>query len=315
MNPAHEPRIVVLAGGISDERAVSLGSGRACAVALSRILPTRLVDITSREVLPEIDSSSEVAFSTLHGEFGEDGGMQQLLDRAGILYAGCDQASSALTFDKSRTKEIAHAQGLAVAPSRDFNASTLPAASELIAALGSGVVLKPSRGGSSVGLAISDGEAELAQALDRLTSGDWMAEQRILGREVTVGVLGDRALPVVEIVPRDGVFDYEAKYTKGLTEYLAPAPLDEGLTARLQADALKVFSACGGRDFGRIDFIITPENDWIFLEINTLPGMKETSLLPMGARCVGLDFTALVCEMIKPAIIRLQQRNRSGGGE
>jgi D-alanine-D-alanine ligase len=125
---------------------------------------------------------------------------------------------------------------------------------------------------------------------------------------VTVGILGDRALPVVEIVPKAGVFDYEAKYTKGMTDYLTPAPLPEALAMALQEEALRLYRVCGCRDFARIDFMITPENDRILLEINTLPGMKETSLLPMGARCAGIDFSSLVREMIAPACDRLTRR-------
>jgi len=301
-------RIVVLAGGVSSEREVSLGSGRACAEALARSFPTRFIDVTSKSVPPGIDPQHDVVFSTLHGTFGEDGGMQTLLDRAGIEYAGCDAASSALTFDKEATKQRVREWGVAVPAGRMFDADAKPAASELVEALGEGIVIKPRRGGSSVGLAICAHQAAVEHALVNLAPGAWLAEQRILGREVTVGVLSDRPLPVVEIAPRDGVFDYAAKYTKGLTEYLAPAPLDPELARQLQVDALKVYRGCGCRDFARIDFMITAENARILLEINTLPGMKETSLLPMAANCEGMDFTGLVDAMVQPACKRLAAR-------
>lgn len=309
MSGVSEIRIVVLAGGVSAEREVSLGSGRACAIALAQRFPTRMIDVQEAALPAGIDTEHEVVFSTLHGTFGEDGGMQRLLEDAGIEFAGCNAISSALAFDKQDTKAVAAKRGIAIAGGRAFDGTNKPSADELIEELGQGVVLKPLRGGSSVGLSICSGLESLAAALDGITEGAWLAEQRIVGREVTVGVLGDRALPVVEIAPRDGVFDYTAKYTKGLTEYLAPAPLEPEIAAKLQEEALSVYRDCGCRDFGRIDFMITEENDRIMLEINTLPGMKETSLLPMAAQSEGMDFTSLVDAMVQPACRRLSTRH------
>ena len=131
-----------------------------------------------------------------------------------------------------------------------------------------------------------------------------MAERRILGRELTVGLLRGRAMGVVEIAPKSGVFDYSSKYTKGLTEYFAPAPLPEEITAEVRRVAETAFAACGCRDYARIDFMLSPGGELYLLEINTLPGMKETSLLPMSARCVGLDFNALCRELVAPALDR-----------
>jgi D-alanine-D-alanine ligase len=299
---------VVLAGGVSSEREVSLGSGLACAVALSQYLPTRLVDVTTAALPPGLDPERDVIFPTLHGDFGEDGGVQRLLTEAGLEFAGSEAESSELTFDKERTKEVARAEQVKVAAGCTFSGTAKPSAAELVAQLGEAVVLKPQCGGSSVGLSICPDEASLARALAEVEEGRWLAEACVRGREVTVGILGDRALPVVEIVPKAGVFDYEAKYTKGMTDYLTPAPLPEALAMALQEEALRLYRVCGCRDFARIDFMITPENDRILLEINTLPGMKETSLLPMGARCAGIDFSSLVREMIAPACDRLTRR-------
>ena len=127
-----------------------------------------------------------------------------------------------------------------------------------------------------------------------------------MGRELSVGVLGGKAMGVVEIRPKSGVYDYSSKYTKGLTEYFAPAPLAGPVTARAQDAAETAFTACGCRDYARVDFILSARDELYLLEINTLPGMKETSLLPMSARCAGLDFTALVREMVTPAVQRFQ---------
>ncbi len=313
MNNKFDRRVVVVAGGTSTEREVSSGSGKACAVALARRWPTRLVNVTSLQLPESIDPSCDVVFSTLHGTFGEDGAMQRLLDAAQIHYAGSDAVSSELTFAKDRTKQLVADQLEGRVPAGiTFAAEEIPSAESLIVRLGENVVIKPDRGGSSLGLSLCSGRDEISQALAGISEGFWLAEERILGREVTVGILGNTALPVVEIAPRSGVFDYAAKYTKGLTEYLAPAPIDPQLAYALQKDALLAYMLCGCRDFARIDFMITEKNEWFLLEINTLPGMKETSLLPMGAKSMGIDFTELVSEMISPAMARHAQAVEGG---
>lgn len=305
------PIITVLAGGISAEREVSLGSGRASALALARAFPTRLVEVTTAALPPGLDPARDVVFSTLHGTFGEDGGMQGLLDAAGIEYAGCDAAASALTMDKSATKARAAAAGVRVAEGITFTAAVRPAAAELVARLGPRVVLKPNAEGSSVGLSLPEGPEAIAAALAGITAGTWLAERRLSGRELSVGVLEGRALGVVEIRPRSGVYDFTSKYTRGMTEYFAPAPLTAEETATVQRAAEAAFGACGCRDYARVDFILEPAGPCL-LEINTLPGMKETSLLPMSARCTGLDFTALVRALVAPALRRFATRRGAG---
>lgn len=299
-----QPVIAVLAGGTSAEREVSLGSGRACALALARTWPTRLFEISAEALPAGLDPRRHVVFSTLHGTFGEDGGMQRLLDAAGVVYAGCDAAASALTMDKTRTKEAAAARGVRVAPAVVFGADRKPAAAEVVRQLGAQLVVKPNNEGSSVGLALVGSETELAAKLATIERGSWLIEPRIVGRELSIGVLGGKAMGVVEIRPKSGVYDYTSKYTKGMTEYFAPAPLEPAMTAAAQSAAETAFAACGCRDYARVDFILSGKNELYLLEINTLPGMKETSLLPMSARCAGWDFTGLVRELVTPALQR-----------
>jgi len=300
------PVIAVLLGGTSSEREVSLGSGRACALALARSFPTCEIEVTADAVPAGLDPARHVAFSTLHGGFGENGGMQRALEAAGIAYAGCGVAASALTIDKTRTKAAVAAAGVGVPPGLTFAAAQKPAAAAIAAQLPGPLVLKPNDQGSSVGLYLIEDPAALDAALREVQAGNWLVEQRIAGRELSVGVLHGRALGVVEIRPKSGVYDYRSKYTKGLTEYFAPAPLGDALTRTVQQAAETAFAACGCRDYGRVDFMLGTENIPFFLEINPLPGMKETSLLPMSARCAGLDFTALVREMVGPALQRFQ---------
>jgi D-alanine-D-alanine ligase len=298
------PTIVVLAGGTSSEREVSLASGKACALALARHHPTRL-QVVDRDELPAgLDRRRDVVFMTFHGGFGEGGGMQRLLEQAEIAYAGCDAAASELCLDKERTKRAAAARGVPVAPGVRFLAEEKPTAEALIARLGREIVFKPNADGSSFGLAICEQPREVAEKLASITQGCWLAEQRIRGRELTVGLLHGRAMGVVEIVPKSGVFDYTSKYTKGLTTYLAPAPVAPEVDTAVRQWAETAYAACGCRDYARIDFMMTAQNQLFLLEINTLPGMKETSLLPMSARCAGLDFTALVKELVEPALER-----------
>ena len=302
------PVIAVFAGGTSSEREVSTGSGRACAAALARSFTTRLFDVSSEALPAGYDPAQSVVFSTLHGTFGEDGGMQALLDAAGGAYAGCDGASSRLTMDKDLTKRTVHAAGVRVIEGVVFDASGKPAAADVVSRLGARLVVKPNAEGSSVGLCLVDGPGALEAALGGIARGSWLIERRVDGRELSVGVLKGSAMGIVEIRPKSGVYDFKSKYTVGMTEYLAPAPIGDELTAAVKAAAQTAFAACGCRDYARVDFILSRDGEPFLLEINTLPGMKETSLLPMSARCAGLDFTALVREMVSPAI----ERFRSG---
>lgn len=302
------PRIALVRGGISAEREVSLVSGQAVAAALSDLFPGRVDDLVlDRAGLPPgLDPSTHVVFSVLHGTFGEDGQFQRLLEEAGCAYAGCDVESSRLCMHKQETKDRVAAAGVRVAPGLCLEAGSAPSAREIVDRLGPRVVLKPEAEGSSVGLAMTDDPALLAEALAGLPPGRWLAERRLHGRELTVGLLDGAALGIVEIVPRGGVYDYRHKYTPGNTEYRFPAELPPGVEAEVAAFAEHAFAACGCRDFARIDFILEPDQRAWFLEINTLPGMTPTSLLPKSASCRGLDFPALVRRMVTPALGRYQ---------
>ncbi|HET7536957.1 MAG TPA: D-alanine--D-alanine ligase [Candidatus Didemnitutus sp.] len=298
------PTIAILCGGTSSEREVSLGSGKAVALAMAFTHPTEKISVDAEALPAGLDPQRHVIFSTLHGTFGEDGGMQRLLEAAGFSYAGCDAKGSDLCFDKWRTRQAVSAMGVRVAPGKFFSATSKPSPAQVAQEFGEQVVLKPNRQGSSVGLQIVTTRAGLDIAIAGVRQGDWIIEKRILGRELTVGLLRGRAMGVVEIVPKSGVFDYSSKYTKGLTEYFAPAAIPDELAAEVRRRAETAFAACGCRDYARVDFMLSNEGELYLLEINTLPGMKETSLLPMSARCVGLDFTALCRELVAPAVER-----------
>ena len=303
------PVITVLAGGISSEREVSLRSGRAVALGAAASFPTMFVRVDAAEIPAQLDPAVHVVHSTLHGTFGEDGAMQALLEAAGFEFAGCDAASSALTMDKRRTKELVARAGVPVSPGRMFRADAKPAASELVRELGGDIVLKPNGEGSSVGLAFASTPGELEASLAALTPGEWLAERRIRGAELTVGVLGGRAMGVVEIAPKSGAYDYASKYTRGATEYHTPARIPADAFAAVREFAATAFAVCGCRDFARVDFMLSPAEGPFFLELNTLPGMTETSLLPKSASWSGYDFNSLVREMTVPAVGRFIRRH------
>jgi D-alanine-D-alanine ligase len=250
------------------------------------------------KLAPETD----VVFLALHGTYGEDGTIQAELDKLGALYTGCDAAASRIGFDKVLTKERCVAAGVPTARFLVVNSDSTP----WPMGWNPPVVLKPVCQGSSVGLQfverVADWNAGLAEALrhdDRV-----LVEEKISGREGTVGILGGEPLPIVEVRPKTGIYDYQTKYSSGTTEYLCPAPFDAVTTQRVQAAALAAFTAIGGRDYSRVDVMIKASGEPVVLEVNTLPGMTETSLLPKAAAAAGIPYAELCERMVKLALAR-----------
>ena len=299
------PKIVVLYGGVGSEREVSLKSGEAIASALSVKFDTELVRLDEEQLPDGINAKECIVFPALHGAFGEDGRLQSLMENAGIYYSGSDSETSHLCMDKAATKEIARKLDVAVPESIRFEGSNVPLADDVIAQLGTSLVIKPADQGSSVGLHFTEHRSALGVTLSGIRSGNWLIEQRIRGRELTVGVLNSKAMGVVEIVSQSGVYDYKAKYTSRSTEYKYPAELETEIEERIKQQAEQLFAACGCRDFARIDFLLD-ESKAYFLEINTLPGLTATSLLPKSASCIGLNFEELAGRLVEPAIQRFQ---------
>lgn len=294
-----EPEVIILCGGQSSESEVSLRSGRAVAAAVPG---ARLVELSTDALPAWLEPATHLVFPVLHGGWGEDGGVQGELEARGIAFAGCSAAASRLCMDKVATKRAMRAAGVPAIPEVAFAGDAKPTAAELVAALGDEIVLKPSDQGSSVGLFLPSGPAAIAEALAAIPpAGRWMAERRLRGREFSIGLLDGQPMGLVEIVPLAGVYDFRTKYTKGASEYRFPAPLDAPTTAAIAAAAARLFAAAGCRDFARADVMLEPDGNFYFLEINTMPGMTETSLMPKSASCVGLDFPALVGRMLAPA--------------
>ncbi len=283
--------VVVLMGGPGTERDVSLRSGEAVARALRKGGVRALtLDVTNDEV--RIPEGADLAFNMIHGTFGEDGALQDILDRIGIPYTGEGAAGSRMAFDKILTKRRFQEAGVPTAEWAVLRADdAAPFAPPL--------VLKAPRQGSSVGIHIlRSQEGFRAAKEDCLRYGpEILTEKFFQGRELTVGILGDAALPIIEIVARGGFYDYEHKYTKGATEYFVPAPIGERATRAVQKAALAAHRSLGLEVYSRVDILLAEDGAINVMEINTIPGMTETSLLPKAADALGIPFFDL-CERI-----------------
>jgi D-alanine-D-alanine ligase len=291
--------ITVMLGGPSAEREVSLRSGAQVAAAL-RTLGHQVHEVDPANEKWRLPKETEVVFLALHGTYGEDGTVQKRLEELGMRYTGCGPEASRIGFDKVLTKQRCIQEGV---PTARFILIDSVAASWPMG-WNPPVVLKPARQGSSVGLQFVERVADWSAALTEAMRYDShvLMEEKIIGRECTVGILADQPLPVVEVRPKTGIYDYQTKYSAGTTEYLCPAPFDEATTARIQDAALGAFKAIGGRDYSRVDVMVKPDGDPVVLEVNTLPGMTETSLLPKAAAAAGLGYAELCQRMIELAL-------------
>jgi len=288
-------------GGPSAERQVSLRSGAAAAKAL-RALGHRVRELDPAGDSWQLPPETEVVFLALHGTYGEDGGVQARLEELGAPYTGCGPEASRTAFNKALTKQRCLSRGI---PTARFDVLRAPRP-DLPPGWTPPVVLKPVRQGSSIGLQFVERaeqwEAALAEAFRYDT--EVLLEEKIDGRETTVGILEDRALPVAEIRVKNGPFDYRNKYTAGAAQHFCPADFDAATTARIQSAALGAFHAIGGRDFARVDVMVTAGGHPVVLEVNTLPGLTELSIMPEAAAAAGLNYGQLCQRMIDLALRR-----------
>ncbi|MBR2010144.1 MAG: D-alanine--D-alanine ligase [Clostridia bacterium] len=292
--------ILVLYGGTSTERAVSICSALRVIKALSdtahRVIACDYRDPVPSAPLLRLARESDAVFLALHGGDGEGGVLQAALEQAGIFhYTGSDARGASRALDKANAKHCVGKVGIPVARGEIWQPKAPPPAISLPA------IVKPLYGGSSVGLKRIESESDLAACT---VCEPLLAEEFLSGREFTVGILGDQALPAVEIIPCGGIYDYEHKYTAGATKELCPAPVSKEKAALLRELAMRAFLALGLRDFARIDFKENAEGTPCFLEANTLPGLTETSLLPLAASRAGIPFPALIEHMAKSAAKR-----------
>jgi D-alanine-D-alanine ligase len=297
--------VTVMLGGPSSEREVSLRSGAAAAAAL-RSLGHNVHELDPKEPSWKLPPETEIVFLALHGSYGEDGTVQEELEKLGVLYTGCGPEASRVAFDKVLTKKRCLATGV---PTARFVVLDSPNAPWPVG-WRPPVVLKPVREGSSVGVQMLEhaGQWEAALADAFRYDKEVLMEERIIGREATVGILDDKPLPVAEVRVKHGFFDYANKYTPGAADHFCPAHFDPALTTRIQDAAMGAFHAVGGRDFARVDVMVRPNGDPVVLEVNTLPGMTELSILPEAAAAAGLSYAQLCQRMLDLALKRSKKK-------
>ncbi|MBP2651458.1 MAG: D-alanine--D-alanine ligase [Firmicutes bacterium] len=297
-------RIAVLMGGPSAEREVSLNTGKAILGALKEKGYNAVgIDLEPQNFVKQL-AGIEVVFNAIHGKYGEDGVIQGALELLGIPYTGSGVLASAIAMDKGISKRLFLEAKISTPKSCYYAKSAADSnlSEAILAEFGLPVVVKPVTQGSSIGVVIVEKRDDLPAALtEAFGYGDILIEKFIAGRELTVAVLEadePKALPVIEIVPHNGRYDYQSKYTKGATDYIVPAKLDETVAQRVKAEAVAAFKVLGCRGIARIDVMLGDNNNTPYvLEANSIPGMTATSLVPKAAAAAGIAFNDL-CEMI-----------------
>ncbi|MFQ6404876.1 D-alanine--D-alanine ligase [Methylophilus sp. 'Pure River'] len=294
-------KVAVLFGGRSGEREVSLKSGSAVLAALQRQgVDAHAFDPASQDL--SALKAFDRAFIALHGRYGEDGTIQGALELMDIPYTGSGVMASALGMDKWRTKLLWTAAGVTTPNYVLMDDSTH--AENVVTALGLPLFVKPANEGSSIGVSKVKQAGDLMAAYSLAKQSDPLviAEQFVGGGEYTVGILGETALPIVRIVPKNEYYDYEAKYLRDDTEYRCPSGLSAAQEKQIQAEALQAFNVLGCRGWGRVDFLMDEAGKHYFLEVNTSPGMTDHSLVPMAAKAAGMDFDALVIRILQQTL-------------
>lgn len=295
-------KVAVLMGGKAAEREVSLKSGQAVTIALqSQGIDATALDVKSLEDIQSVAQDYDRAFIALHGRWGEDGVVQAILEDLGVPYTGSGMAASAVAMDKLRTKWMWLGAGLPT-PKFIWVSDLLPLEIDSFS-IPFPVIVKPSHEGSSIGMRKVINKAELvdAVAFAQQYDSEVLIEQWITGREYTVGVLNNRALPLIELKTTHDFYDFEAKYQSNDTQYICPCDLDSETQQNIQALVLKAFNVIGAKGWGRVDLMLDECNQPWLIELNSVPGMTDHSLVPMAAKAAGLSFEKLVLEILQTA--------------
>ena len=303
-------KIAVLMGGPGSEREVSLATARGVTKALCS-LGAEVVDIDVRDENFQLPQDVDLAFLTIHGTFGEDGQIQKILEDRGVHYTGDGVEESRLTFDKIRSKEKFRAHGVRTPQWEVMQPGQRPT-------IALPIVVKPPREGSTVGVVIVKNASELEAAMAEAAKYDreLLIEKFVPGRELTIGILGDQALPVLEIIPKGGFYDFATKYpflnpqSGASAEHVCPAKIDSAKTKEIQELALRAFRALGLQVYARVDVILSETGEPFVLEANTIPGMTEASLLPEAATAAGISYVDLCRRIIELSRARTEAKRR-----
>ena len=296
-------------GGLSREREISLKTGAAILKALSeKGYRVKAIDVGNDIAEVLIRERIECAFLALHGRFGEDGSIQGLLELMRIPYTGSGVLASALAMDKIVSKRVFVAEKIPTPPSEVFSREAIERASGVHLSLPLPVVVKPAREGSTIGVSIVREKEELVPALKKAAEcdEDLLVEAFIQGKEITVGILEEIVLPIIEIAPRSGFYDYRSKYTRGETQYIIPARLPREKYLLAQEVSLKAFKVLGCSGCVRVDLMTDEEGDSYVIDVNTMPGMTETSLVPQAAQQAGISFGDLAERILLGASLKIE---------
>ena len=303
-------RIAVLMGGPGSERDVSLATGRGVSKAL-RSLGAEVVEVDVHDENFALPKDVDLAFITIHGTFGEDGQLQEILEKHGVAYTGDGVEASRAAFNKILSKEKFREHGVVTPEWEVIEVGQRPTISVPL-------VVKPARQGSTVGVVIVKDASELDSAMAEAAKYDrkLLIEKFVSGRELTIGLLGDQALPILEIIPKGGFYDFNNKYpflnpqAGGGAEHVCPAKIDPNKTKQVQKQALHAFRALGLVVYGRVDVLLPDSGDPSVLEVNTIPGMTEASLLPEAAAAAGINYVDLCARIIALSRARVERSRR-----
>ena len=302
-------RVALLAGGASDEREISLASGRGAGNALREagFSVTEFDPAEKKDLQNLITGNYDVAFLCMHGKMGEDGTLQGFLEMIGLPYIGSGVWSSALAMEKAKSKLFYENAGIQTPVSVTLYSPDDMSVEDILSTVGESCVVKPATEGSALGVYIVKGADEVKDAIEKAfeLDSEVLVETFVKGTELTIAVLGNEqleALPVIQIVPRNEFYDFESKYAPGGSQHLCPAPLNAEATEKVQAMAKAAHRVLGCSGISRSDFIMDENGEFWILETNTLPGMTETSLLPDAARAAGIEFPELCTRLIELAL-------------
>lgn len=307
-------RVALIYGGKSAEREISLLTGRQVSSALvEKGFHVTGLDLDDNVVTALAEARPDVVFIALHGKYGEDGCLQGLLDILGLPYVGSGVLASALAMNKAISKKLFSLEGLLCPKDVLLSSCALRKAglegmiAQIARDMAYPLVVKPNKQGSTIGLTVVRASEDLESSILNAFKYDdeVLVEEYISGTEITVGVLGNdqpQALPVIEIRSVTGLYDYEAKYTPGMSEHVIPAEIEDHVYRTVQEGALKAHRALGCRGISRSDFIVTPGNEAYILEVNTIPGMTRTSLIPDAAKAAGIEFPDLIAFLVELAL-------------
>jgi len=293
-------KVIIIYGGNSSEKEISVKTGIAVNKSLKKTFKTELLFLDDNyKKIKNIYKEGDVVFNALHGGYGENGQIQSFLEKEKINFIGSGSKACKSAMSKNLCKKLAKSIGVQVPYSKKINSDSF-----IYNDFKKPFIIKPDHEGSSIGVFKIKSEKEMLRAIkeNKKITSQIIAEEFINGREITVPILDDKVLPIIEICPKHENYDYECKYTLGMSSYKIPAKIDQNIKDKIEKNSLKIFNKIKARHYSRVDYILTDENVPYFLEVNTYPGMAKTSLFPMSSSAIGLDFDSLIIKLVKLAI-------------